>query len=377
MLPNNLGMGGFMDRTRNARMPWIIVLFLVALVCGLSWLAAYLINGAISPDALGSYTALAGSADADIIAAGDGFVYYDGNTLTRIDSSGDVVWTHLIGGNVEFDAGEHGVAAWSGDTLTLIDMETGAVSYSGAQEAEIISAKMGAQYAAVLLKSDDPSICVMETGGRQVYTAEFDQLTVIDYGFFSSGSLLWAMALDTTGSTPTCEITTYKPGSMRIVGAISDTEQLMYNVTFQSTRVCCTGVTYYKVYDYTGTEDESRRRLVYGWYLASADDRDDPLMAYVPAGQSDGSVGMQDVRMMRSDLDQTLRMPFPCTSIIARGDHVYGFSADGHVMVATAGRQKADAYRMPFSIENVYGITDDGVAVVSSGGTVYLISLGE
>lgn len=367
-----------MERVRNTRMPWIIVLFLVALVCGLSYLAAYLLNGAFAPDVLGKYRLVPGVADAEIAVAGDGFVYYDGSTLTRMDSSGEVKWTYLIGGNVEFTAGKYGVAAWSGDMLTLIDIESGTATYSGAQSAGVVSAKVGSDYAAVLLEpANDGSICVMETGGRQVYTAEFDQLTVIDYGFFSSGSLLWAMALDTTGSVPTCEITTYKPGSMRIVGAISDTEQLMYNVTFQSTSVCCTGVTYYKVYDYTGTEDESRRKLVYGWYLVSADSDDDPIMAFVPAGQSDGTVGMQDVRMLRSNLDQTVRMPFPCESIVARGSRVYGFSADGHVMVAAAGRQKADAYQMPFAIENVYGVTDDGVAVVSSGGTVYLISLGE
>jgi hypothetical protein len=367
-----------MDRIRNTRMPWIIVLFLVALVCGLSWLVAYLIHDALAPADFGSYEAISGAADATIAVAGDGFVSYDGSTLTHMDSSGKVKWTYLIGGNVEFSAGKHGVAAWSGDMLTLIDMESGTATYSGAQDAGVVSARVGSDYAAVLLEpATDGSICVMETGGRQVYTAEFDQLTVIDYGFFSSGSLLWAMALDTTGSVPTCEITTYKPGSMRIVGSISDTEQLMYNVTFQSTSVCCTGVTYYKVYDYTGTEDESRRRLVYGWYLVSADSTDDPIMALVPAGQSDGSVGMQDVRMLRSDLDQKVRMPFPCESIVARGNHVYGFSADGHVMVATAGRQKVDAYQMPFGIENVYGVTDDGVAVVSSNGTVYLISLGE
>ena len=81
--------------------------------------------------------------------------------------------------------------------------------------------------------------------------------------------------------------------------------------------------------------------------------------------------------MIKSNLDQTVRMPFACNSIVARGEHVYGFSQDGHIMVATAGQQKVDAYQMPFTIEQVYGITDDGVAVVSSGGTMYLISMGE
>jgi len=367
-----------MDRTRTMRMPWIIVLLVVAVVCGLSYLSAYFLKGAFGSGVLGEYRQVAVAPGAKIQVAGDGFVYYDGSTLTHMDSNGDVRWTSLIGGNADFCAGRHGVAAWSGDMLTLIEMETGAATYSDAQDGEIVSARMGPDYSAVLIGSEtDSSIKVMENGGRQVYSADFDQLTVIDYGFFSSGSLLWAMALDTSGSVPTCEITTYKPGSMRIVGAISDTEQLMYNVTFQSSSVCTTGVTYYKVYDYTGTENVNRRKLVYGWYLTDAEDSDNPMMAFVPAGQGDGSVGMQDVRMIKSGLDHIVRMPFPCESIKSRGDCVYGFSRDGHVMKARSDRQKVDAYQMPFAIETVYGITDDGVAVVSSGGTIYLISLGE
>lgn len=367
-----------MDRRRTMRMPWIIVLFLVAIVCGLSWLTAYFLHGAFSTGEMGSYRTVAVPANAEIQVAGEGFVYYDGATLTHMDSRGEVIWTSLIGAGAEFNADRHGVAAWSGDMLTLINIETGAATYSDALDGDIVSARMGQDYAAVLLGSaTDSTIHVMETGGRQVYSTDFDQLTVIDYGFFSNGSLLWVMALDTTGSVPTCEITTYKPGSMRIVGAIADTEQLMYNVTFQSSSVCTTGVTYYKVYDYTGTENVNRRKLVYGWYLADAEDTDNPMMAFVPAGQGDGSVGMQDVRMIKNGLDHTVRMPFPGKSIVARGDRVYGFSGEGHVMVAHSDRQKVDAYRMPFMIDNVYGITDDGAAVVTSAGTIYLISLGE
>ena len=367
-----------MDRRRDMRMPWIIVLLLVVIVCGLSYLAARLISAGAGKGDLGDYRTVAVAANAEVQVAGEGIVYYDGSTLTHMDSKGEVTWTFLIGGNAEFTADRHGVAAWSGDMLTLIDIETGTATYSDSQEMDVVSARMGQSYAAVLLGSDiGGSISIMEIGGRHVYSADFDQLTVIDYGFFSSGNLLWVMALDTTGSVPTCEITTYKPGSMRIVGAIADTEQLMYNVTFQSSSVCCTGVTYYKVYDYTGTENTGRRKLVYGWYLADTDDSDDPMMAFVPAGQGDGSVGMQDVRMMKSDLDHTVRMPFPCEDIVARGNNVYGFSREGHVMAAYADRQTVDAYRMPFMIENVYGITDDGVAVVSSAGTLYLVSLGE
>jgi hypothetical protein len=99
-------------------------------------------------------------------------------------------------------------------------------------------------------------------------------------------------------------------------------------------------------------------------------------MAFVPTGQSDGTTELKDVRLMRSDTDQIVRMPFSCESLVARGNSVYGFSKDGNVMVATSGKQKVNAYAMPFEIDKVYGVTSDGAAVVLSGGTIYIISLG-
>ena len=54
----------------------------------------------------------------------------------------------------------------------------------------------------------------------------------------------------------------------------------------------------------------------------------------------------------------------------------YSNTKDGYVMVATATQQKVNAYKMPFEIDEVYGVTDQGAAVVRAGSTVYIISLG-
>lgn len=367
-----------MESNRKARMPWIIVILIVSLVLTLSWLFALFIRNGTGGRGFGSYRALTVSANAQIQTTGDGFVYYDGSTISRVRASGETAWTYLIGANATISAGGASVAAWSGDTITLVDMDNGVSTYSNAQGDTVQSVRVGERYAAALLGSEtDGTIVVMEPGGKRIYEADFNQETVIDYGFFSSGNLLWVMALDTSGSVPTCEITTYKPGNRRIVGLISDTEQLMYNVTFQSAYIRCTGVTYLKVYDYTGTENTDKRKLVYGWTLMSADEGDDPMMAFVPTGESDGTGEMKNVRLIRAGDDRIVRMPFSCEALVARGDSAYGFSQDGYVMVATATRQKVNAYKMPFEIDAVYGVTKSGDAIVRSGGTVYMISLGE
>ena len=184
------------------------------------------------------------------------------------------------------------------------------------------------------------------------------------------------MALDTSGTVPSCSVSTYRPGKER-VGYIHDKEQLVYGVVFQSSYFCCAGETYLKVYDYTGNEDKSRRQKVYGWYMAALDGEvlDDPMMAFVPTAQYDSDGGMQDVRMIRANLDQQVRMPYGCQSLIARNDRVYGFSINGYVMIARQGQKNVSAYRLPMLFDRVYGVTADNVAILGNGNIIYLLNL--
>ena len=150
------------------------------------------------------------------------------------------------------------------------------------------------------------------------------------------------MTLDTSGTVPTTAISTYRPGRM-MVGSITDAQQLMYQVMFQSSQVVCAGTTHLKVYDYTGREDESRRTLIYGWYLAAVEAGvDDPMMAFVPDAQYGTEGGMRDVRMMRANVDEIVRMPFACTTLVARAT---AFTADRGARARKSGRLSAGSWR--------------------------------
>ena len=365
-----------MEKRQNSRLSWGAALLIVILVTAIAFLGAHLYVRARSRGEFGTYARLDLPANQGLQPVGDGFVYYDGSSLLRMSSSGQTVWSHLVGANAQFDAQTTGVAAWSGDLLTLIGWEDGVVQYSSVLSTDIVSARMGGKYAAVLLAPEtDGSLLLMEPGGRQVDTLEFNGQTVLDYGFFSDDSLFWVMSLDTSGTVPTCEISTYSPGK-RIVGSISDHEQLMYQVIFRNSQLLCAGVTHLKVYDYIGTEQTAERKLIYGWYLVSADGNSrDPMMAYALNSQFDAGEGLQDVRMMRSNLDQTVRMPFGCASLVASGSRVYGFSKDGYIMIAKAGQQRVEAYPTGIAMDRVYGVTSDNVAVVGYGSQIYLINL--
>ena len=365
-----------MERERTSRLPWAIALLIVAFVCVIALLAGRIIGNATHRGAYG-YRAIQLATNLGVDVVDDGFVYYDGSYIGAVTTEGRTKWTYLIGKNAGFNANANGVAAWEGDSLTVIDGQTGTPSFSGAMETDVLSANIGEKYTAVLLGPEHNStIVLMEPGGRRVNSITLTNQTVIEYGFFSNGSLLWVMSLDTSGTVPSCTVNTYRPGK-EMVGSIHDNEQMVYGVVFQSSYFCCVGDTFLKIYDYTGKEDKSRRRQVYGWYMAGLDDGvlDDPLMAFVPNAQYDSKSGMQDVRMIRSNFDQQVRMPYGCQALIARNDRVYGFSTEGYVSIATLGKQKVEAYALPMAFDKVYGVTADNVAVLGNGNVIYILNL--
>lgn len=366
-----------MGQNRKGRLPWTIVLIVLVLCCGIAFGAAKLLVNATAPSGYAEYRALQLENVQELQVVSDGFVYYDGSSLARIGADGATKWNYMIGGGAGFTASDAGVAAWIGRSLTLIDGETGVTGYSNKMDADVLSARVGSQYAAVLLGPEhDSTIVLMETGGRRVDSITLTDQTVIDYGFFYNDSLFWVMILDTNGTVPSCTINTYRPGR-RLVGSITDSEQIFYHTMFQSAQISCAGDTFIKVYNYNGAEEPDKRRLVYGWTLADADDaNDNPLMAFVPNAQYEADQLIHDVRLIRGSSDRTVRMPFGCETVVAWGNRVYGFSNDGYIMVAHLDRQKVDAHRVNLPFEKVYGVIQGGTALLGSGNTVYFVPLG-
>ena len=368
--------GFSMESNRTRRLPWAIALLIVLFTVVVAVVGGRLISNATHRSSY-DYKAVQLASNQGLEVVKDGFVYYDGSSIGAVTTDGKVKWSYLVGRSAEFTANDAGVAAWSGSQLMLIDIQTGTPSFSGAMDADVLSAVIGEKYTAVLLGPEHNStIVLMEKGGRRVNSITMANQTVIEFGFLSRGSLLWVMSLDSSGTVPSTTINTYKPGK-EIVGSIHDKEQLMYGVVFQSSYFCCAGETYLKVYDYTGNEDRARRRTVYGWYMADVDEgmADDPMMAFVPNAQYDSEDGIHDVRMMRANLDQQVRMPYGCQSLIARNDKVYGFSTSGYVMIATQGRRQVEAYALPMLFDTIYGVTDNGIAVLGKGTIIYMLNL--
>lgn len=364
-------------RTNRSSRSWAVALIICLVAMALSYALALISRNVFSYSGFGSFKPVNIANLQDLNMVDDGFVYYDGSTVSAISSAGKVKWSYLIGANAQFESTNSGTAAWQDRTITLID-KSGTTTYNGTMEQTILSAKVGPRYTAICTGTQtDPMIVLMENGGRQVNHIHMDNVAVVDYGFFSEGTLLWAMVCDTNGTVPICRIQTYKPGK-EIVGSIADNEQLDYAVLFQSSKICVAGDTYLKTYDYTGIEDLSRRTMIYGWNLVHYDNsRNDPLLALTNDAQYRVTDGVQDVRVLRSDLDFIVRMPFGCSYVMTNGDNVYGFSTDGHIMTFSTQDRVVKAYPTNIRIDKVYGVTRDDHAVISSNGAIALVDLNQ
>lgn len=98
-------------------------------------------------------------------------------------------------------------------------------------------------------------------------------------------------------------------------------------------------------------------------------------MAFVNDSQYSGQSAIQDVRLIRSNLDRVVRLPFGCMDVATVGNTIYGFASDGHLVIMSTLDSAAQSYQMNLQIDTVYGVTQDGVAILGMGESIYMVDL--
>ncbi len=363
-----------MNENETKGLSWPVALLVTAMICLMAFLMARMLS-AEKERVLSRTTLLPCTSSQSIHVLGKGVVYTDGTSLRALNASGRQIWSYVVGSNCGYSVGEGGVAGWSGNLLVALNASSGEALFSASLGQNVLSAVAGSQYTAALVGEEtDATLIVLENSGREIDRIALPDITVLDYGFFNGGAMLWVMSLDTNGTVPMSQVTTYRPGRMQ-AGSITDSEQVVYEVMFDTPRVSAVGTTYIRVYDYAGTEDTSQRTLVYGWYLMdSAASKGGTLMAFVPMTEIGTSARINDIRVIRGGLDRTIRMPFACFDIAVHGNAVYGFS-EQYVMIRDVSAARAEVYRLPFSCDSLVGVTAGNAVVLVSGDSVYMVSL--
>lgn len=356
---------------------WIVALAVTLCAVLAAYGVASLIHSRNAFD-LGNYTALPVSNVEYIETVGDSVVVYDGSTINRYSSHGEAMWGEgvLVGANYTVNTNEHGIVLYKGNSFSVLRLSDHQNLYSNNLESDIISAKLGSRYLAVLYGEDDNCIArICDMDGRVQDEITFESQVVVDYGFFSDGSLFWVMAMDTSGTVPTCTVTTYRLSRRSMLGSISDAEQVIYHAQFEDDNICLVGEDYIKHYDDVGNEKSDARTLVYGWYLMDvAESSGSAMMVFVPESQATNTPSISDVRLVSGAADNIVRMPFAAKILLAKGNILYGFS-DTYVMIGSLSADRVKAYQLPVSVDEVAGVTDDQVAVIYSNNVYYLVAL--
>ena len=309
---------------------------------------------------------------------GSNIYYLDSGSLHCVNSKGDYQWNLGVDNGARFSVNDNGIALWSGKSLYTIDPKTGVTGVTGIMSDIITSAMVGEKYiVAVIEPEDNPSIVIMDRYMNNVDTITgLNNQTVLDYGFFEGQSLFWLLTLDSTGSEPTCTVATYRPGR-QMTGAISEMEQVLYDIQFRSSYICAVGTNYIKVFNYKGNEQTDQRVTVFGYTLeASNGIKENPLMVFAPNYSDVDAPFINDIRCIRGKSDKHYHLPIKCLSVEARGNYVYGFSTDA-VAVVNFDNDTVNTYQLPIMIDGVIGVTDDYTAVVTYANSVCLIKLSD
>lgn len=349
----------------------------IALAVALT-MAAYLLASLFQSDQstpLASVVRLNTATNREVQVTGDTIYYLETGSLHNVATSGKYIWNVGTDIDTQFKTSDYGVATWNRRKLSLLDKKTGSLLFTKNMEEEILSAMIGDRYVvAVIGAENDSKVVLMNHYGTVVDNlTDFKGYTVLDYGFFEGRDLFWIMTLDSTGSVPTCKISTYIPGK-RETGSITDSEQVIYQVMFRSSYIAAVGTNYMRLYDYTGAEQTKERTTVYGWYMEAVDKRttDNPLMLFVPNAQMEDNIEISDVRMIRGSSEQIIHLPVACRQLEAIGNNFYGFSKE-YLVKGSFGQKTSTVYKLPVTVDNVIGITTDNTAVITSGGSIYLI----
>lgn len=348
------------------------------LVCAVAFLIALLVSSSRAV-ALEDALRLSATNISNVQVEGEYIYYLEAGSLHCVSVKGRFEWNTGVDRSSNFKVSPYGIAVWSGSRLQIVDKSNGVVVGNANVQEDILAAVVGDVYsAAVIGPEHNSSVVFTDRYGNIVERLDrFEGVTVLECGFFEGRDLFWIMTLDSSGSTPSCKISTHKPGRSKETGSITDMDQVIYRVMFRSSNICAVGTLSLNVYDYTGNKKSDETVNVYGWYLEAVDDNsENPLMLFVPNSQAGDTAAMKDIRCVKGTGDHYLHFPVACTDLCAFGDSVYGF-AGTYLAVGNFGSSASNVYRLPVNVSDVLGITSERYAVVSSGSAIYVIKLPE
>lgn len=317
----------------------------------------------------------------DVTPFGNNILYYDGMTLFCLNARGGERWNYTLGENASFSCSDKVVTAWSGTQLHIINQD-GYSTYNENLPDVIQFARVGSRYVAVVLGSDiSPSLIIKDMQGTTVdsETNAYEDMIILDLGFFSDGEYLWTTSLDVYGTVPNTTMHTFRV-NMSNSGEISLGENLAYAVVYAGTKLNVITTRQLRQYDYRGTQDTSGTVLVYGWQMIdSTVAGNQAMLLFAPSRQTDTLSGYNQLRLLNGKTDKRYTLPSACVGAAVHNHKIYAFSHDT-VYRADVSAQRFSALSLPAemndkTVTGYLGMLANGVVLVHCDSDVYAVTL--
>ena len=317
----------------------------------------------------------------DVTPFGDEVLYYDGMTLYCLRANGYEHWSYPLGQNASFSCGDSTVAAWTGTQLHLID-RNGNSTYNENLSDAIQFARVGGKYVGVVLGSDiSPTLVIKDMQGTTMDTesSAYQDMILLDLGFFSDGEYLWTTSLDVYGSVPDTMLHTFRV-NVSNSGGISLGDHLVYSVVYAGSQLNVVSTRQLRKYDYRGTLDPSGTVLIYGWQLIDgAVSGSDAMLLFTPSKSADPSGRINQLRLLWGKTDRRYSLPNACISAALYNKKVYAFSED-MIYRADLNGKRFSAISLPSQLNSrpvtaYLGMLKNGVALVACESDVFAVTL--
>jgi hypothetical protein len=365
------------DNVRKIR--WaILVILLLAVVLAVVIIGAIRRLGQPSESSAVRLPCLASQS---VTPFGDYVLYYDGVSIHCITTSGAVRWSYQIGADASFSAGDNSVVAWAGSQMYILD-QNGHPSYSDNLGQQVQFARIGKKYAAAIIGDDTtPRLVIRDLNGAPVdeEADAFSGRFMLDVGFYGEdGQYIWTLALDVFGTVANTVLNTFEVGQMN-TGVISLGEAINYKVLYDAQKLRIMTTRQLRTFNYQGKEDTASAILVYGWTLIASEtpEKGDILLLLAPQAQTTSQYAIREIRLLSGSSDRRYTLPSSCVGAAIFDKTVYAFSSD-YIYRTDLGAQRFSTLNRPQNMEaptDLIGMTANGRALLSSGDTVYAVTM--
>ena len=313
---------------------------------------------------------------------GDSILFYDGSNIVCLNKNGSEKWSYTVGSDASFDAGNNAVVIWSGTQLSILD-KSGRSTYDNNVGQTIQFARAGTKYICAVLGDDSSSdsssvLKVYDLQGveQDSESTAYEDMLIMDAGFFSDGDYLWTTAMDLYGTVPSTTLSTYRVPSMN-TGSVELGENIVYKVLYCGTKLNVISTRQLRVYDYRGTQDTTGTLLVYGWQLIDSDvSGQSAALLFAPSSEVASMSDITDLRYIKGKADKRFTLPAPCVGAAMYNNRIYAFSSDG-IYRADLNGSRFSVFSQPMSdsVTKYIGMLTSGTAIVACDLDVYALTL--